>query len=187
MEDKTLSPASPIAHTSCPEEEPVPIDAAVNIPTPSSPLPLGGPITDPIALLHEIGNRYVNLLESGDAGKWRQLERDMMANIHILVPQVIPLKDFLATVADCDERAKGSSKHIGKTASEALREFLNTGAVDGKPLDISPQFSVQEADEPVSAQQAGLLTAMNAQSANGQPEESNGSDNPNTVEDKPSI
>lgn len=98
---------------------------------------------NPLALMQQMGKRFVELMESGTPQAWRQLERDLMLNMHILSPATIPFKDLVATAAECEERAKGSGGKVGKSSEEVLRDFLTnpppTFSVDmAQPSSVEP-------------------------------------------------
>ena len=126
--------------------------------------PVVPPPQSAIDILRAIFDHYALAVESGDARKWRQLEQDIAKNAPLLVATgAISLKDLVGTMADCDERAKGTSGRVGKSASEELRSFLLGDKVGEEVLDIPPAFSVQDDDvvgQSVSApaQQTGLVT-----------------------------
>ena len=136
--------------------------------TPISPLYMNAATAE--AILRDIGDRFVRLSESSSPQAWRQLRDDIMRNIHVLSPAVIPFKDLISTVAMCEEHAKGSSGKAGKSAEEALSDFLTSATVTGKVLDIPKDFGVDSspANVPTGVPAAPSASESAEEVANGQ-------------------
>ena len=81
------------------------------------------------SLLTDIGKRFTELRKGGKAPAWLKLQEDLMTNIGVLVPIVIPLKDFLAACREIEEFVKGATSQPGRSNSEILRDFLGNGSI----------------------------------------------------------
>jgi len=85
----------------------------------------------PQETLHSIGQRFNELRRESMAAAYRYLQEALMSNVDVLVPTVIPLKDFLATVAELETFLKGSVSQTGQSPIEYLQQWL--GTPDSKP------------------------------------------------------
>jgi hypothetical protein len=87
--------------------------------------------------LTKLGEQFVKLRDGGKATAWRKLQHDLMANMGLLVPAAISLKDLIAVSHEIEDFLKGADQPLGRTVEQTIRMFLETGLVDGKPLDIT--------------------------------------------------
>src|SRR5579863_274043 len=76
-------------------------------------------------ILHAIGNEFTRLLKKNSrAQAYQYLQKSLMENMDRLVPHIIPLKDFIATITDLEEYLKGSLGNTTKPPLDALAEWL---------------------------------------------------------------
>ena len=76
-------------------------------------------------VLHEIGERFNELKRERSADAYRFLQEALMSKIDVLVPVVIPLKDFLSMTTELEKFLKGSVSQQGETPTEFLARWLN--------------------------------------------------------------
>lgn len=87
-------------------------------------------VVAPRQILHEIGQEFNRLLKDASRPQaYRYLQKALMDSMDELVPSIIPLKDFFATVTELEEYLKGSLATTDKSPLEGLAEWLQGGSV----------------------------------------------------------
>lgn len=87
----------------------------------------------PQETLHSIGERFNELRKQSMGAAYRYLQEALMTNVDVLVPTVIPLKDFLAAVTELEDFLKGSVSQAGQSPIEYLQRWLNAPADEPPP------------------------------------------------------
>jgi uncharacterized membrane-anchored protein YhcB (DUF1043 family) len=76
-------------------------------------------------ILYDIGNKFTELLKKNSrAQAYQYLQKHLMKNMDRLVPNIIPLKDFIATITDLEEYLKGSLGTGTKPPIDVLADWL---------------------------------------------------------------
>jgi len=78
--------------------------------------------------------RYVNLKRARGAKKgWQLWAEDAALAAHVICPDIIPYDNLMKLIMEVDTTIlKGSQEQVGRTAEQALREFLSTGTIAGE-------------------------------------------------------
>lgn len=76
-------------------------------------------------VLDTIYTRFAELRAEGKADAYRWLHEALSRNAQVLVPAVIPLKDFNGLLMELETFLKGSMSEHGETPGESLMRWLN--------------------------------------------------------------
>jgi hypothetical protein len=83
--------------------------------------------TAAIAILKEIGQEFTRLRKSNRTAAWGALQERLMEHLHMLVPNVVTLKDFMGLNIDIESFIKSDTGTTTKEPLEVIREFLAGG------------------------------------------------------------
>lgn len=86
------------------------------------------PAIEPLApaeILTRMGNEFNRLLaESSRPQAYKYMQKSLMENVGILVPVLMPMKDFIAAVTELEEYLKGSMASSDKSPLDLLSDWL---------------------------------------------------------------
>ena len=77
--------------------------------------------------MKEIGEEFVRLREGSRSGAWSSLQRKLMSNMDLLVPEATSLKDFLNLSVDMENFLKTEQGSESMHPMQALEKWLNEG------------------------------------------------------------
>jgi hypothetical protein len=99
----------------------------------------------PGAVLKALMERYVQLKRKSGAKKgWQLWAEDAALASHVICPDIIPYDNLMKLIMEVDTTIlKGNSEQVGRTAEQALREFLSSNTIGGELLDNSVESMPQ--------------------------------------------
>lgn len=77
--------------------------------------------------MKEIGEEFVRLREGSRSGAWSSLQRKLMSNMDLLVPEATSLKDFLNLSIDVENFLRTEQGSESLHPMQALENWLNQG------------------------------------------------------------
>ena len=85
--------------------------------------------------MKEIGEEFVRLREGSRSGAWSSLQRKLMSNMDLLVPEATSLKDFLNLSVDIENFLKTEQGSESMHPMQALESWLNAKVPENKEDD----------------------------------------------------
>jgi len=83
-------------------------------------------------VLKEIGDEFNRLRESNRTSAFGALQKKLWANVAVLVPYAVTLKDFIGLSVSIEDFIKSDTGTTAKEPLEVIREFLDAPAAPTK-------------------------------------------------------